>query len=204
MNKPLRVLIVEDTEDDALLLLRELRRGGYDLTFDRVDTPEAMKAALQQRPWDVVISDHNMPHFNSTAALNLLQGSRLDLPFIIVSGNIGEEVAVAAMKAGAHDYILKNNLSRLVPAIERELREADNRRLRKQADSDLRESNRQLARALTELRESQQQVVQQERLSALGQMASGVATISTTRWRKFWGSMNCCSLRRKNYRTRRR
>ncbi len=127
MSTPLHVLIVEDSEDDALLLERVLRRGGYDVTAERVCTAEAMQAALQNRAWDVVISDHSMPQFSSTGALTLLQGRWLDLPFIIVSGCIGEEVAVAAMKAGANDYILKSNLTRLVPAVERELREAENR-----------------------------------------------------------------------------
>jgi len=127
VSTPLHVLIVEDSEDDALLLERVLRRGGYDVTAERVCTAEAMQAALQNRAWDVVISDHSMPQFSSTGALTLLQGRWLDLPFIIVSGCIGEEVAVAAMKAGANDYILKSNLTRLVPAVERELREAENR-----------------------------------------------------------------------------
>ena len=140
MGIPLRVLIVEDSEDDTTLLVRELRRGSYDPTFERVDTPAAMKAALDKQTWDIVISDHNMPHFSSLAALTLLKENGLDLPFIIVSGNIGEDIAVAAMKAGAHDYIMKDNLARLNPALERELREAEVRRERKRAEVALRES----------------------------------------------------------------
>ena len=128
MSVPLRILIVEDSENDALLLLRELRRGGYKPDNERVDTAADMEAALEKRDWDLVISDHSMPSFSSSAALEILQRKGLDLPFIIVSGQIGEDAAVAAMKAGAHDYIMKDNLARLNTAIERELREAEVRR----------------------------------------------------------------------------
>lgn len=144
MGVLLRVLIVEDSEDDAELMLRELQRGGYELVFQRVDTPAAMEAALASQPWDVVIADHAMPRFNALAALHLLQESGLDLPFIIVSGSIGEDIAVEAMKAGAHDYIMKNSLARLVPAIERELREAVVRRERRKADEALRKAHEEL------------------------------------------------------------
>ena len=128
MGRTLRILLVEDSEDDALLLLRELRRSGYEPDYERVDTAVGMEAALDARGWELVISDHSMPTFSSSAALEVLQRRGLDLPFIIVSGNIGEEVAVAAMRAGAHDYIMKGNLARLGAAIERELREAEGRR----------------------------------------------------------------------------
>jgi PAS domain S-box-containing protein len=134
MSVPLRILIVEDSENDALLLLRELRRGGYKPDNERVDTAADMEAALEKRDWDLVISDHSMPSFSSSAALEILQRKGLDLPFIIVSGQIGEDAAVAAMKAGAHDYIMKDNLARLNTAIERELREAEVRRERRQAE----------------------------------------------------------------------
>lgn len=141
MDAPLKVLLVEDSEDDALLLLRELRRGGYEPLCERVDTAAAMEAALEERPWDIVISDHSMPAFNSSAALELLRRKGFaDMPFIIVSGQIGEDVAVAAMKAGAHDYIMKDNLARLNTAIERELREAEGRRERRRAEEALRVS----------------------------------------------------------------
>ena len=124
MGVPLKILLVEDSEDDALLLLRELRRGGYEPAWKRVDTAEAMEAALDERGWDLVVSDHFMPAFSSVAALDLLRCKGfVDLPFIIVSGQIGEDAAVAAMKAGAHDYLMKDNLARLNTAIERELRE---------------------------------------------------------------------------------
>src|ERR687897_259718 len=141
MGLPLRVLLVEDSEDDVLLLVRMLRRGGYDLTWERVETAAAMEAALAGRSWDLVISDHSMPAFSSLAALELLRSKGfVDLPFIIVSGQIGEDAAVAAMKAGAHDYLMKDNLARLNSAIEREIREAEVRRERRWTETALRAS----------------------------------------------------------------
>jgi two-component sensor histidine kinase len=137
MRKPLHILIVEDSEDDALLLLRELRRGDYAIAFARVDTPEAMHEELNSQKWDLVISDYSMPQFSAPAALELLQKSGYDLPFIILSGTIGEDTAVAALKAGAHDFITKGQLARLVPAVERELREAQVRRERKKAQKQI-------------------------------------------------------------------
>ncbi len=133
MNTLLRVLIVEDSEDDALLIARELRRGGLELEFQRVDTAATLQATLDTAIWDIVITDHNLPGFGSEAAILQVRQAGYDLPIIIVSGSIGEEVAVAAMKSGAHDYIMKNNLSRLVPAVERELREAKNRHQQRDA-----------------------------------------------------------------------
>jgi len=144
MSTPLRVLIVEDSEDDALLLMRELRRGGYDPMFERVETATAMTAALQHQIWDIVISDYAMPHFSAQAALALLKGSGLDLPFIIVSGAIGEETAVEAMKAGAHDYVMKDNLARLGPAVQRELQEAAVRLAHRRAEEEIRRRTAQL------------------------------------------------------------
>ncbi|MCA1740055.1 MAG: PAS domain S-box protein, partial [Actinobacteria bacterium] len=136
---PLRVLMVEDSTDDALLLLRELRRGGYEVYHERVDTAEGMRAALESQSWELVVSDHAMPAFSAPAALELLwENGWHDLPFIIVSGHIGEDAAIKAMKAGAHDFIAKDSLGRLVPAIERELRDADERRQRRQAQEALR------------------------------------------------------------------
>jgi PAS domain S-box-containing protein len=143
VSVPLRVLIVEDSEDDAFLLLRELKRGGYVPVHERVDTAPAMGAALERAEWDLVVSDHSMPNFSSSAALELLRGRGfVDLPFIIVSGQIGEDMAVAAMKAGAQDYLMKDNLARLNTAIERELREAEVRRERRRAEEALVESER--------------------------------------------------------------
>jgi len=144
MSRPLRVLIVEDSEDDTQLLLHQLRRGGYDPMHERVDSAAAMDKALARQQWDMVIADYSVPNFNSMAALGLLKERGHDLPFIIVSGAITEETAVATMKAGAHDYLLKGNLKRLIPAIERELREAKSRRERLKAEEALRESEERL------------------------------------------------------------
>ena len=151
MSKALRVLCVEDSENDVLLLLQELRKGGYDSYWERVETPGAMSAAVEESSWDLVLSDFLMPRFSALAALNLIQQTRLDLPFIVVSGVIGEEQAVAMMKAGAHDYVLKSNLTRLPAAIERELKEAAVRRRRKRAEEELQRTATELARSNAEL-----------------------------------------------------
>jgi PAS domain S-box-containing protein/putative nucleotidyltransferase with HDIG domain len=144
MTGHLRVLIVEDSEDDTLLLVRKLQHEGYDVVFERVETAEAMKAALEREKWDIILSDYSMPHFSGTAALSLLKEKGLDIPFIIVTGTLRDVQAVAAMKAGAHDYIMKDNLTRLPAAVERELREADVRREKKLADEALREEEEKL------------------------------------------------------------
>jgi PAS domain S-box-containing protein len=149
MGIQLRVLIVEDQDDDALMLLRMLRRAGYDLTFERVDTAKALEAALDRQTWDIIIADYTLLKFNALAALAHVKERGLDLPFIIVSGSIGEDIAVAAMKVGAHDYIMKNNLARLISAVERELREAEVRRARKRAEETLQE-NYQIMHAVFE------------------------------------------------------
>ncbi len=138
MRRALRVLQIEDVEDDAALVQLELRRGGFEPICARVETADAMRAKLREQPWDLVISDFGLPHFNAPSALAVLQEHDLDVPFIIVSGSIAEEVAVLAMKAGAHDYVTKLNLGRLVPAVERELREAVSRRERRHADDERR------------------------------------------------------------------
>jgi PAS domain S-box-containing protein len=150
MSKPLRLLIVEDSEDDTLLLLRELGKGGYESVYERIETPEYMKAALEKDQWDLIISDYVLPRFSGLAALTILKESGQDLPFIIVSGKIGEDIAVGAMTAGAHDYIIKGNLTRLAPAVERELREADVRREKRQAEEALRRSHEELERKVEE------------------------------------------------------
>ena len=134
MSVPLRVLLVEDSADDAELVLRALRRGGYQPEHRRVDTPEDMARALDEHDWDIVLADYAMPRFSAFDALAMVQERGLDIPFIVISGTIGEEIAVQAMKAGAHDYLMKDNLARLVPAVERELREADERRARRVAE----------------------------------------------------------------------
>ena len=140
MSTSICVLIVEDSQSDTFLEVHELRRSGYDPIFERVETAKAFTAALAQRTWDIVIADYSMPHFDGLTALRLLQESGLDLPFILVSGAIGEETAVAAMKAGAHDYVMKDNLARLGPTVRRELHEAQVRLARQQAEKALQES----------------------------------------------------------------
>jgi two-component system cell cycle sensor histidine kinase/response regulator CckA len=144
LSKPLRVLIVEDSEDDTLLLIRQLRKDGYDPVFERVDNAAAMRTVLDKQPWDIVISDFVMPQFGGLEALELLQDKGLDIPFIIVSGKIGEDTAVSAMRAGAYDYIMKDNLKRLGAAIERELADAENRRERRRAEERVRRNEVQL------------------------------------------------------------
>lgn len=133
----LRVLLVEDNPDDADLVLRELTRGGYETAHQRVETDRDMRLALLRQEWDLVLCDFSMPQFSAPAALGLLRDSRRDIPFLIVSGTIGEETAVEAMRAGADDYLMKGNLARLAPAVNRALREADERRARRSAEEDL-------------------------------------------------------------------
>jgi signal transduction histidine kinase len=152
--RPLRLLLVEDSKEDATLLLRELRRSGYDVSHTRVETHEALERALGEGPWDVIITDYALPHFDGLSAFSLVRQRGLDLPFLIVSGTIGEDVAVAAMKAGVHDFVLKERLGRLGPAVARELREAELR---------------------AERRKLQEQLMLSDRLASLGMLAASVA-----------------------------
>ncbi len=133
MKTPLRVLVVEDSEFDAQIMITLLRKGGYDVTFQRVENAEDFRAALREQSWQLILADYNLPAFSAPAALEVLRESGLDLPFLIVSGGIGEDIAVASMKAGAHDYLMKGNLHRLAPAVDRELREAANRASQREA-----------------------------------------------------------------------
>jgi signal transduction histidine kinase/DNA-binding response OmpR family regulator len=145
MSNPLHVLIVEDSASDAAMVVRQLRKAGYDVHDERVETADQMRAALDKQTWDVVIADYRLPQFDAPAALALLQGTGLDIPFIVVSGTVGEDTAVATMKAGAHDYLMKDRLARLPPAVEREIREAQTRRERKRAEEALGRRAAQLA-----------------------------------------------------------
>lgn len=154
MVTPLRALIVEDSQNDCDLLLGMLTRGGYEVTHKRVCSAAALLAVLEENQWDIVISDYSMPGFKGTDALAMVREKGLDVPFIFLSGTIGEEIAVNAMKAGAQDYVIKGNPARLFPAIQRELREAEIRRERKQME---------------------QRVRQLEKFEALGKLAGGVA-----------------------------
>lgn len=133
MKSLLRILVIEDSEDDAELIVREIRRGGYTIEFERVQTKATMQQALARSSWDIILSDYSMPQFSAMAALEVLKDSGLDIPFLVISGTIGEETAVTALKAGAHDFLIKGKLARLVPAIERELRDAETRRSHREA-----------------------------------------------------------------------
>ncbi|HKY32597.1 MAG TPA: response regulator [Candidatus Polarisedimenticolia bacterium] len=168
MSLSFRLLIVEDSEDDALLLLRGLQREGLDPEWERVDAPEAMAESLGRRQWDLVISDHGMPRFSAPAALRMVRERNLDLPFIIVSGTMGEEAAVEAMRVGAQDYILKGRPAKLAAAVRRELGELDVRRAHLQSLKTL-----ELTRA--KLDAATRQLIQAEKLSALGELVAGVA-----------------------------
>lgn len=145
MSGPLNLLLVEDSDKDAQLVLRELRKGGYEIEYERVETAGAFKEALARHTWDVVLCDYSLPQFDAPHALEVLKESGYDLPFIIVSGTIGEETAVSALKAGAHDFLIKGKYARLGPAIERERREAEIRYQRRQAEAELREKERLLS-----------------------------------------------------------
>lgn len=140
MTTPLALLLVEDSETDAELVMLCLRRADFDVRVERVETEAEMRRALAEGHWDVVLSDYNLPHFGTAAALALLKELELDLPFIVVSAELGETAAVALMKAGAHDYVMKDNLARLPPAIKREMSEAAQRLAHRQAVEALRES----------------------------------------------------------------
>ncbi len=151
MSKPLNALIVDDSEDDALLVVRELRRSGYDLSYRHVDTAEGMKTALKEKDWDVIIVDYKMPHFTGIDALKIAREHNPDTPFILVSGVIVEEMAVEAMRRGANDCIKKDNIERLTPTVARELQSARERKERKIAETLLSQKNIELSDANKEL-----------------------------------------------------
>jgi PAS domain S-box-containing protein len=146
ISKPqsLRVLMVEDSEDDALLIIRELKKGGYDPEHERVETSAAMKKALKDKQWDIILCDYKLPKFDAPSAITVLKETNIDIPIIIVSGAIGEETAAECMRSGANDYIMKGNLSRLCPAITRELEEAEVRNNQRQAEENLQVSEKRL------------------------------------------------------------
>src|SRR5215467_773899 len=161
MSRPVNVLMVEDSENDAELLLLELKRQGFAPVSTRVDSGRALRKELTKGGWDIVISDHNMPSFTGDEALKLVKEYAPDLPFIVVSGTRGEEHAVDAMRAGASDFIVKTRLHRLAPVVERELE-----------DAALRLEQRRMAAALAE---SQAQLREAQKLEAVGRLAGGVA-----------------------------
>lgn len=148
-SKTLRLMFIEDSENDVLLLLHHFRKAGYDPSYLQVTSEEEMRTALRDQRWDLILCDHNLPGFSARGALRLTQKLALDIPFIIVSGVMQEDEAIAAMRAGAHDYLSKNKLDRLIPAVERELREVANRHEKRLAELTLRRSEARL-RALTD------------------------------------------------------
>ncbi len=154
MGVPIRVLMIEDSEDDALLIARELQEGGYDVEYQRVDTPGALSLACDLKEWDLIISDFSMPHFSGTDALHFVRSRHLGVPFIFVSGTMGEETAVSAMRNGAQDYLMKGNLKRLVPAIQRELRDYEQTQERKRLEK---------------------HVQQLQKFEAIGRLSGGIA-----------------------------
>ena len=158
MSEPLRVLVIEDSALDAKVLVGLLSAGGYEVASDRVETAAEFSGALDAAEWDVVLADYNLPEVNGQGALELVQQSGRDIPFIMISGGIGEDLAVQIMKAGAHDYLMKGNLARLVPAVEREVREARERTRHREAEAALHAANEQMRIA----REIQQRLFPKE------------------------------------------
>ena len=159
--KPLRVLFADDSENDVLILLHALRKGGYQPLYERAWSAPMLQAALQKQAWDIVISDYEMPGFGGFEALEVVKASGIDVPFILVSAVVSEETAVMAMKAGAQDFLMKSKLARLAPAIERELREAQTRSAKKTTEAALRQSEDQLRQA--------------QKMDAVARLAAGVA-----------------------------
>jgi len=171
MTKELHVLIVEDSERDAALLLRKLKEVGYEPVYQRVETCDDMKSALEKQKWDIVLSDYIMPEFSGIAALELLNQTGIDIPFIVISGQIGEDVAVEAMRAGASDYLMKGNYKRLGAAIARELIEAENRRQRRRAEKELAKSEaelRLLSHRLIQMQEDERRTLARELHDEIG------------------------------------
>jgi two-component system, cell cycle sensor histidine kinase and response regulator CckA len=161
MSEPLRVLLVEDSESDAWLIVRNLEKAGYSVQACRVDTAETLRAALADPVCDVIIADYHLPQFDAPAALDIARKSGHDIPFLVVSGTVGEDRAVAMMKAGAQDYLMKGNLTRLAPAVGREMREAASRR--------------ELRRTESERRRLEDQFRQAQRLESIGRVTGAVA-----------------------------
>jgi signal transduction histidine kinase len=175
----LRILIVEDSEDDAMLIAQSLYRSGFETGYVRVDSEEELQQALANERWDLVISDYSLPGLDGFAALEIFKQFDLDIPFIVVSGTIGEETAAKVMRAGAHDYIMKFGLARLGPAVERELQEALGRRARRRAEqneAELFRQNRLLVQQLINVQEKEYRELARELHDELGQCMTAIKT----------------------------
>jgi len=177
MKTALRLLLVENDEDDAILILRELAQAGFDVEHLRVDTAAGMRRALDSRAWDAIVADYALPEFSGMAALEIARERAPDLPFVLVSGAIGEEVAVAAMRAGASDYVMKSALTRLAPAIRRELREAQVRAAKRRSEEALRAANQRLqvlSQRVLEIQEAERRELARELHDEVGQALTAV------------------------------
>ncbi len=152
-NQALRALMVEDSEDDTLLLIRELKKGGFNVEYERVETAVAMETALREKQWDIILCDYKMPKFDGASAISLLKETKIDIPIIIISGTIGEETAVECMRLGAQDYLMKGKLSRLCSAIKRELEDARIRSSHKQTEEALHQSEEKYKTILDNMQE---------------------------------------------------
>lgn len=181
MSVPLRLLVVEDSELAVKALLGELRRGGFEPTHERVDTAEALRAALARHAWDLVISDCTMPSFSGLEALGIVRSWRLDLPFIFVSGTIGEEVAAAAMHAGADDYIPKGDLSRLAPAIKRQMGRDVCRQKHRKAEDALPQNEEQLRPLLDSTKAAIDELDFEGKLTSLDHLRTFAARLQKVR-----------------------
>jgi signal transduction histidine kinase len=161
MSQPLRVLLIEDSDSDAALIVWHLKNAGYDVAASRVETAGELRAALADPAYDVIVADHRLPHFDAPSALAMVRESGHDIPFLVVSGTIGEERAVAMMKAGAHDYVMKSNLTRLAPAVAREIGDALARRELRAAEAERQRLEAQFHRA--------------QKMESIGRLAGAVA-----------------------------
>ena len=182
MDSHLRVLMVEDSESDAALIVRQLQKANYIVEFERVETPDRMEAALADRSWDFIFSDYTLPQFDAFSALKLLQETGQDIPFIVISGTIGEETAVEIMRSGAHDYLMKDKLARLVPVVKREIEEARARKERRVTERALRESEERLRTLIQTARDIIFTMTPEGKFTTLNPSFEAMTGWPTTEW----------------------